>query len=406
MRGESDRVGHSMVPLKSLLEKVETGWSPVCEPKPPAADEWGVLRLSAVTSGTFIESEAKRFPDQLTPRPAYEVKSGDVLMSRANGVKALVGVTCSVGDVRPKLLLPDLVFRLVPDPGLLDSEFLSIALTSVNARRQIDSVMRGTSGQYKISQADVRGLEIPDLPLPDQWRIVAAHAAFGQRIAALQDSLNKLSIVRRGIIGNAMSGPAVRLGDLLYDKPRNGFSPPEVHEWTGLLTLGLGCLTSQGFVPRQLKRIPSTGQAKRFLLSDDDLLMSRANTRELVGLVGRFRDVGQPCIYPDLMMRLRPDSARCLPSYLEIVLGTSAIRKAVQGAARGTSESMVKISAGVVEALRIPLPALRVQEEIVEAVGALDARIAKQGAAVAKLRVIQQGVVEELLGGGRPELAA
>ncbi|WP_107430852.1 restriction endonuclease subunit S [Streptomyces sp. CS057] len=406
MRGESDRFGHSMVPLKSLLKKVETGWSPVCEPKPPGADEWGILKLSAVTSGAFIESEAKRFPDQLTPRPAYEVKSGDILMSRANGVQALVGVTCSVGDVRPKLLLPDLVFRLVPDPGVLEAEFLSIALTSVDARRQIDSVMRGTSGQYKVSQADVRGLEIPDLCLPDQRRIVAAHTAFYQRIAALQESLNKLSIVRRGIIGKAMSGPAVRLGDLLSRKPRNGFSPPEVHEWTGLLTLGLGCLTPQGFIPRQLKRISSTAQAEKFILSDGDLLVSRANTRELVGLAGRFRDVGQPCIYPDLMMRLRPDSDRCLPSYLEIVLGTSAIRKAVQSAARGTSESMVKISSGVVEALRIPLPALRAQEEIVAAVGALDARIAKQSAAVAKLRVIQEGVVEELLGGRRPELAA
>lgn len=399
MRGELDAVGYPTVPLKQVLSKVETGWSPVCEPRPPAMDEWGVLRLSAVTSGTFVASEAKTFPRQLTPRPAYEVKAGDVLMSRANGVKALVGVACSVHEVRPRLLLPDLVFRLVPDLRVLDSDFLSIALASLAMRGQIDAVMRGTSGQYKVSQADVRKLEIPRVPMREQRRIVAAHAAFERRISALERSLSKLATVRRGLVSDAMSGPLTRLGDLLSEKPKNGYSPSEVNEWTGLLTLGLGCLTPEGFTPRQLKRIPNTDLAARFRLSDGDLLMSRANTRELVGLVGRFRDVGQPCIYPDLMMRLRPNGEHCLPQYLELVLGSSAVRRAIRASARGTSESMVKISSGVVEALQVPIPGLREQQRVVAAMRALDARIAKQGAAVDKLRVVQRGVVEDLLRG-------
>jgi type I restriction enzyme S subunit len=60
---------------------------------------------------------------------------------------------------------------------------------------------------------------------------------------------------------------------------------------------------------------------------------------------------------------------------------------------------MVKISAGVVEALRIPLPDLRRQRDAAEAVASVGRRIAKQRAAVAKLRVVQQGVVEDLLSG-------
>jgi type I restriction enzyme S subunit len=392
-------VGRVTVPLKGLLRKAETGWSPVCDATPPAPDEWGVLRLSAVTSGKFVATEAKRLPAPLAPRPAFEVKPGDVLMSRANGVKALVGVACSVGSVRPRLLLPDLVFRLTPDPDRLDSRFLGIALSSAALRRQIDSVMRGTSGQYKISKTDIQRLHVPAVPLEEQRRIVAVHAAFERRIDGLERELAKLDQLRRGLRDGGVSGPLTRLGEVLAEKPRNGYSPSEVHEWTGLLVLGLGCLTSEGFVPKQLKRIPHSPMARRFRLADGDLLMSRANTRELVGFAGRYQGVGQSCIYPDLMMRLRPDEQRCLPAYLEMALASSSVRAAVRAEARGTSESMVKISAGVVEALRIPLPSLERQREVVEAAALLDNRIVKQQAVVAKLRTVQRGVCEDLLRG-------
>ncbi|WP_405388478.1 hypothetical protein OG596_11250 [Streptomyces sp. NBC_01102] len=396
---EGSAAGRATVPLKNLLSKVETGWSPVCDAAPPAHDEWGVLRLSAVTSGKFVPTEAKRLPAPLVPRPTFEVKPGDVLVSRANGVKALVGIACSVGSVRPMLLLPDLVFRLAPDPEQLDSRFLGIALSSAALRRQIDSVMRGTSGQYKISKADIQRLEVPKVPLDEQRRIVAVHAAFERRIGALERELGKFDALRRGLRDDCLSGPSVQLGEVLAESPKNGYSPSEVHEWTGLLALGLGCLTSEGFVPKQLKRIPDSPMARRFTLADGDLLMSRANTRELVGFAGRYRDVGQSCMYPDLMMRLRPDEHRCLPAYLEMALATSPVRAAVQAEARGTSESMVKISAGVVEALRIPLPSLEKQREAVEAAEQLNRRIAKQQAVVTRLRTVQQGVCEDLLRG-------
>lgn len=157
----------------------------------------------------------------------------------------------------------------------------------------------------------------------------------------------------------------VPLGSLLKEKPRNGYSPQESPGWEGLHALGLGCLTSEGFQPRQLKNIPDSPMARRFLLKDGDLLVSRANTRELVGLAGRYRDVGHPCIYPDLMMRLPPDPQRCLPEFLEIFLLSDTARKHLRAGARGTSESMVKISAKTVEELPVPLPSLPEQRRIV-----------------------------------------
>ncbi|MDT0395846.1 MULTISPECIES: restriction endonuclease subunit S [Streptomyces] len=185
---------------------------------------------------------------------------------------------------------------------------------------------------------------------------------------------------------------------MLESPPKNGYSPKDVPEWTGLKALGLGCLTPRGFAPSQLKNVPDSAMARRFTLVDGDLLMSRANTRELVGLAGRFTQIGVACIYPDLMMRLRPKAEQCLPGYLEIVLRSATVRRAVQAGARGTSESMVKISASLVEDLRIPLPPLPEQRDIVAANEAFERRIGALERTLAKVETAESALSADALG--------
>lgn len=165
------------------------------------------------------------------------------------------------------------------------------------------------------------------------------------------------------------------LADFLVYSPRNGFSPNEAEDWTGVLALGLGCLTVNGFAPRQLKNVPARDvRYAGAWLSDGDLLMSRSNTLDMVGLVGRYRDVGTPCVYPDLMMRLTPNSL-VLPRFLEITLQSPVVRAQIKSHAQGTSASMAKISAATVQRLQVRIPALAGQQRIVEIFDAADATI-------------------------------
>lgn len=329
----------------------------------------------------------------------FTLVDGDLLMSRAN-TRELVGLVGRFTSIGVDCIYPDLMMRLRPRAEHCLPEYLEIVLRSAPVRRAVQAGARGTSeSMVKISASLVEDLRISLPSLPEQRGIVAAHEAFERRIRALERELAKLATLRRGIVDERAAGPDARLGDLLTESPRNGYSAREVQEWTGMLVLGLGCLTNDGFVPRQLKRIPKSSLAERFRLADGDLLMSRANTRELVGLAARFRDVGQPCSYPDLMMRLRPDEGRCLTAYLELVLGSSRVRRDVQAGARGTSESMVKISAGTVESLRIPLPTIAEQQKAVDAVASVDRRSATVRVLLGKLRVTQRAVVEDLLSG-------
>lgn len=166
--------------------------------------------------------------------------------------------------------------------------------------------------------------------------------------------------------------------------------------------LGLGCLTPRGFVPRQLKHAPSGDSAlRRAILVDGDLLMSRANTRELVGLVGRYKSVGFPCIYPDLMMRLTPTNEMRAAFFLELIfLRSPSVRKQIQAYAVGTSESMVKISAAVVLNLRVAVPCLEEQDRIVATFLRCDAQLnALTQKQEKKLQRVKRGLMEDLLTG-------
>lgn len=190
----------------------------------------------------------------------------------------------------------------------------------------------------------------------------------------------------------------VALSHYLAEPPRNGFSPVESVDWTGMRLLGLGCLTPDGFFPKQLKNAPAgIPLSHPAVLQDGDLLMGRANTRDLVGLVGRYRDVGSPCIYPDLMMRLRT-AANCLPDFLEILLRSPSVRLLIKRCAQGTSESMVKISTEMVQSLRVPLLDLEEQRRVIRFLDVVTEAEKAAEAEIVKLRAMRSGMINDLLG--------
>jgi type I restriction enzyme S subunit len=189
------------------------------------------------------------------------------------------------------------------------------------------------------------------------------------------------------------------LSEWLQGRPKNGYSPQPAGRWTGIQMLGLGCLTATGFQPRQLKDAPASDPLVRAaFLAPGDLLMSRANTRDLVGLVGRYRDVGTACCYPDLMMRLTP-APRTSAAFLELVLSSPGSRRQIQALASGTSGSMVKISGSIVMALNVSVPEPSEQARILECLDASDQRLRLERNSVEQLQALKSGLMDDLFTG-------
>lgn len=159
--------------LGDLVADLENGWSPKCHDHPARENRWGVLKLGAVSFGTFNAAENKELPASLKPRPQYEVEAGDVLISRANVVR-YVGACAYVDATPPQLLLCDKIFRVCfhSDSQLLP-RFLAEVMKLHSVREHIEARLTGTSPTMKnISKPALLDIRFPLPDLDAQQRIV------------------------------------------------------------------------------------------------------------------------------------------------------------------------------------------------------------------------------------------
>lgn len=156
----------------TLVEHSEAGWSPKCEDSPRINDNWGVLKVSAVSWGKFKPEENKALPANLEPRPEYEVMSGDMLISRANTAE-LVAKSVIVEGCPPHLMMSDKIIRLRITP-LVDLRYCNLVNASGTSRSYYADVAGGTSASMKnVSREQILSLAVPLPPLAEQKRIVA-----------------------------------------------------------------------------------------------------------------------------------------------------------------------------------------------------------------------------------------
>ena len=165
--------------LGEILSSIDSGTSPVAEDRSARPDEWGVLKVSAVTSQTFIESENKALMAS-APVVRNEVRAGDVLFTRKN-TPNLVAAVAIVRTTRPRLLIPDLVFRLnIADRERLHPEYLQAVLSNPAKRSSIQRLSGGSAASMSnISKAKLAKVKIP-VPA------FSLQQTFATRIAAVE----------------------------------------------------------------------------------------------------------------------------------------------------------------------------------------------------------------------------
>ncbi len=202
--------GWEVVRVKHVIESIEQGWSPQCYPYPAGENEWGVLKVGCVNSGIFRPQENKALPEDLEPREWLSIKSGDVLVSRAN-TRALVGSTAVSSQDYPRLLLSDKVYRLRVNVRSMTPGFLGLQLRGPAARALIELNASGASDSMQnISQETIAAVRIAIPPLPDQHAI-AAHldretAKIDRLISETEDTITLMQERRSVLISSVVTG--------------------------------------------------------------------------------------------------------------------------------------------------------------------------------------------------------
>jgi type I restriction enzyme S subunit len=162
-----------------------------------------------------------------------------------------------------------------------------------------------------------------------------------------------------------------RLGDIIKESPKNGYSPKAVSHPTNIKTLKLGATTSGKFNPDECKYIDEYITPDSFLwLKKNDILIQRSNSLDYVGVSAIYDGEDNQFIYPDLMMKIQMMQNVSI-EFSSLLLSSPMTREYYRSLAKGAQKSMPKINQGVVLNTLFPLPPLAEQKAIFEKVDKL-----------------------------------
>ncbi|HTG34980.1 MAG TPA: restriction endonuclease subunit S [Thermoanaerobaculia bacterium] len=381
--------------LRWFIQDIGQGWSPEAEDRPPLEGEWCVLKLNAIQRGKFDETAVKTLPFGLEAPDNLQVRSGDVLVTRAN-TPSQVGDVCFVIKVQPRVILSDLVYRLRLREDRIDGRFLSYFLLSQMGRSQIEKEARGTSNSMvKISQEHIKSLWFP-VPPRTQQQLIADYldretARLDALVTAKERVLGLLAEKRRALITHAVtrglnpraplrnSGiswlgtiPAHwRIERLKFHlhwieqgwSPMCDSMPATLNEWG---VLKAGCVNDWDFDPNDNKRLPDNLEPlPQYEVRQGDVLMSRANTTALLGSTALVGEVRPRLLLCDKLYRLGVNDFSLFREYLVAFLRSSVGRYEFERDATGASNSMQNIGQDSVRNLWLPIPPIEEQRVIV-----------------------------------------
>ena len=143
--------------------------------------------------------------------------------------------------------------------------------------------------------------------------------------------------------------------------------------------LKVGCVNQPEFLPGENKGLPEdVAPDLTSAVLQGDVLMSRGNTRELVGLAAVVQDRAKGLLASDLIFILRFQEALVLPEFATLFLRSDLGRCQIEPQTVGTSASMQKINQSTIKGLTIALPPLKEQREISESMDRITKKYSDQ----------------------------
>ena len=357
--------GWAETPMDNLLAAIEAGRSFKCSERPARPNEWGVIKVSAMTWREFDETENKAVLSDRHVDPRFEIRPGDLLFSRANTI-AYVGAVVQVGETRPRLLLSDKSLRLVPHRDV-SPRWLLYYLRSQRARRYLESLATGTSDSMRnISQASLRNLTVPLAPAREQQRIIAAMEEqlfrLDAGVAALKHAVQNLKRMHAQVVSSLFDPqwqrvPLAYVLTLISDCPHRTPTYTEDEGYPALrprdVVGGELRLDTSARVSAREYRL----QTGRHTPEAGDIAYSRELS---YGWAVELPDKPQVCLSQGMVI-LR--ATKLLPGFLTLFLNSYEGRQQADQAATGTAHPHINVRD--IKQYKVPLASYTDQRKVI-----------------------------------------
>lgn len=369
--------GWAEVSLGDVIQGFEAGRNLRSSGRPANRNECGVLKISAVTWGSFRPNENKALLPGDQPRPHERVRKGDLLISRAN-TSDLVGAVVLVEEDHERLMLPDKILRIVPATGATEPRFLVHALRSQSVRNHFSLSATGTSDSMRnLSQPKMAAAPFRLPPLEEQSRIVEKVEALLSDVNAARERLAKVPALlkrfRQSVLAAACSGRLT--AELRNDELASGGS---LGGWRSVRIGDCVDILDNRRVPvnaeerkKRFGRIPYYGATGQVGWIDDHLFDEQL---VLIGEDGApFLDKSKPIAYiidgkswvNNHAHVLRAIAGIATNQFVKYALDATDFHEHVNGTTR------LKLTKGAMVEIPLALPPLTEQHEIAHRVDAL-----------------------------------
>lgn len=358
--------------------------------------------------------------------PEIQLQIGDVLLVKdgstlgiANLVRRLPGPTTVNGSIA--------VVR--PGEGL-HSEYLFQTMQGSRFQELI-RLKRSGLGVPHLFQADLREFEFTCPDLSDQRQVAAILGTVDDAIRKTEEIIAKLKQVKHGLLHDLLSRGiddngevrdperhpeqftdsqlgriprnwlVSRLAGCLVSSPQNGLYKPFSYYGES----GTPIVRIDGFYDGVMKSLStfkrvrlSSNEVQAYRLNEGEILVNRVNVIDYVGKVALVPEVSEPVVFESNIMRLRLARERLDPAFATLSLCAGPARRHFFRRAK-SAIAQASVNQSDVNELLLALPGIDEQRLVASRLGEVEDRLGFEALAIAKLRLLKSGLVEDLLTG-------
>jgi type I restriction enzyme S subunit len=397
-----------MVPIGEVADFVNgrafkpSDWGPVGLP---------IIRIQNLNGG----SEYNMFSGDVELR--YAVSPGDLLFSWSGTRGTSFGPHFWGG---PPGVLNQHIFNVRNLRGV-DQSYLFYALKSITTA--VEKRAHGGTGIVHITKGELESFLIPTPGLLEQRKIAAILSSVDEAIEATQSVIDHLGVLKKAMMAELLTRglpgrhtkfkqteigqvperwDVVPLADLLTGidsgwSPQCGSDPAGEGQWG---VLKVSAVSWGEYMPGENKRLPeSLDPRPQAEVHEGDLLVSRANTPELVGRCVLVRKTPPRLMLSDKLLRLKVDPAQALSTFVRLLFDFEPVRRQIEEGATGSSRSMRNISQQALRGVVVVRPPLDEQRAIAGAFDSLRDRQLAESEEVEALTSLKSALMSVLLTG-------
>lgn len=241
-------------------------------------------------------------------------------------------------------------------------EFLYFYLMSIKEKL----VSLGVGGaQPNISQTILKSIKLPLIPLEKQIKVIEALSEGLALIDKRQSQITALDELTQSLFlemfGDSKELPKRKIGEVIQSIEAgwsvSGEERPKTND--EIAVLKISAVTKGYFKDDEYKVIsPEVKIKKAVFPQKGDIIVSRANTRELVGASAIVPKDYSNLILPDKLWKINLYKEIVTQEYFHTVINTKEIRNEFSKNATGTSGSMLNISMQKFKEIEIDLPSI------------------------------------------------